>query len=139
VFLPSVTYSFLTNVIPEGQLSNIQNASTRPMINRLGYAKSTPRAILYGPQSHGGTGLRPLHDEQGSSKVELALIHFRANTMVTTQLHIALAWCQRMSGISHPILEAPSPSPAPKYLGLLKVASIRNTRLVTSEPAWLTK
>jgi hypothetical protein len=28
--------------------------------------------------------------------------------MVTTQLHIALAWCQRVSGISHPILEAPS-------------------------------
>jgi hypothetical protein len=80
----------------------------RPIINRLGYAKSTPHAILYGSQSLGGTGLRPFYDEQGSSKVELVLTHFRANTMVTTQLHIALAWCQRMSGISHPILEAPS-------------------------------
>jgi hypothetical protein len=108
VFLPSVTYSFPTNVIPEGQLRHIQNASMRSIVNRLGYAKSTPHAILYGPQPLGGTGLRPLYDEQGSSKVELVLKHFRANTMVTTQLHIALAWCQRMSGISHPILEAPS-------------------------------
>jgi hypothetical protein len=80
----------------------------RPIINRLGYAKSTPHAILYGPQLLGGTGRRPFHDEQGSSKVELVLKHSRANTMVTTQLHITLAWCQRMSGISHPILEAPS-------------------------------
>jgi hypothetical protein len=28
--------------------------------------------------------------------------------MVTTQLHIALAWCQRISGVFHPIPEAPS-------------------------------
>jgi hypothetical protein len=40
--------------------------------------------------------------------VKLVLKHFRANTMVTTQLHIALAWCQRMSGVFHPIPEAPS-------------------------------
>jgi hypothetical protein len=72
------------------------------------HAKSTPRAILYGPQSLGGTGLRPFYDEYCSSEVELVLTHFRANTMVTTQLHIAVAWCQRMSGISHPILDAPS-------------------------------
>jgi hypothetical protein len=35
VFLPSESYSFPTNVIPEGQLRNIQNASMRPIINRL--------------------------------------------------------------------------------------------------------
>jgi hypothetical protein len=76
-------------------------------LNRLGDAKSTPHAILYGPhKSLGGTG--PFYAEQGSSKVELVLKHSRANTIVTTQLHIALVWCQSMSGISHPILEVPS-------------------------------
>jgi hypothetical protein len=60
VFLPRVTYSFPTNVIPEGQLRNTRNASMRPIINRLGYAKSTPMPFLYGPQSLEGTGLRPV-------------------------------------------------------------------------------
>jgi hypothetical protein len=32
---------------------------------------------------------------------------FRLNTMITTQLHISLAWCQRMSRISNPIVEIP--------------------------------
>lgn len=40
--------------------------------------------------------------------MELVLKHFRSSTMVSTQLNIALAWCQRMSGISKPILEYPS-------------------------------
>jgi hypothetical protein len=107
-FLPSVTYTFPTNVTPEGHLRNIQNASIRPILNRLGYANSTPHAILYGTQSLGGTGLRPFYDQEDPSKMELVLKDVRASTMVTTQLRIALAWYRRMSGISHPILEAPS-------------------------------
>ena len=108
VFLPSVTYSFPTNTIPERHLRKVQNESIRPILNRMGYARSIPHAIVYGPQFLGGIGLRSFYDEQGSSKMELVLKHFRSSTMVTTQLHIALAWCQRMSGISKPILEFPS-------------------------------
>ena len=108
VYLPSVTYSFPTNTIPERHLRKVQNASIRPILNRMGYAKSTPHAIIYGPKSLGGIGLRSFYDEQGSSQMELVLKHFRSSTMVSTQLNIALAWCQRMSGISKPILEYPS-------------------------------
>jgi hypothetical protein len=63
----------------------------------MGYADSTPHAIAYGPKSLGGLGLRSIYDEQGSSKMEFVLKH--------SQLHITLAWCQRMSGILKPILE----------------------------------
>jgi hypothetical protein len=108
VFLPSVTYSFPTNTIPERHLRKVQNESIRPILNRMGYAKSTPHDIIYGPKSLGGIGLRSFYDEQGSSQMELVLKHCRSSTMVSTQLHIALAWCQRMSGISKPILEFPS-------------------------------
>jgi hypothetical protein len=74
----------------------------------MGYAKSTPQSIVYGPKSLGGTGLRSFCDEQDSSKMELILKHLWSSTMVTTQLHIALAWCQRMYGISKLIFEFPS-------------------------------
>jgi hypothetical protein len=36
IFLPSVTYSFLTNTIPEGPLTIVQNASVRPILCRMG-------------------------------------------------------------------------------------------------------
>jgi hypothetical protein len=65
IFLPSVTYSFPTNTIPEHHLRHIQNKSTRPILNKMGYAKSTPHA---------------LYDEQGSSKMELVLTLSSINT-----------------------------------------------------------
>jgi hypothetical protein len=108
VFLPRVAYSFPTNTIPEHLLTKVQNASVRPILSRMGFARSTPHAILYGPSSLGGAGLRSFYDEQGSSQMELVLKHLRSSTMVTTQLHIALAWSQRLSGTSQPILEFPA-------------------------------
>jgi hypothetical protein len=107
VFLPSVTYSLPTASLPEKQHLKIQNQSTRPILNKIRYPKSFPHALVYSPQSLGGIGLRTFYDKQGSTKVELVLKNFRSTTMVNTQLHIALAWCQRVSGISQPILEFP--------------------------------
>jgi hypothetical protein len=108
IFLPSVTYSFPTNTIPEGPLTAVQNASFRPILSRMGLARNTPHAILYDPQSLGGVGLPSFYDEQGSSQMELVLKHSRSSTIVTTQIHIALAWCQRHAGISNPRLEFPA-------------------------------
>jgi hypothetical protein len=108
IFLQSITYSFSTNTIPEGPLTTAQNASVRPILSRMGLARNTFHAILYGSQSLGRVGLRSFYDEQGSSQMELVLKHSRSSTMVTTQLHIALAWRQRYAGISTPILEFPA-------------------------------
>jgi hypothetical protein len=47
IFLPSVTCSFPTNTTPEGPLTTVQNASVRPILSRMGLARSTPHAILY--------------------------------------------------------------------------------------------
>jgi hypothetical protein len=63
IFLPSVTHSFTTNTIPEGPLTTVQNASVCPILSRMGLARNTPHAILYGPQSLGGVGLRSFDDE----------------------------------------------------------------------------
>jgi hypothetical protein len=54
IFLPSVTYSFPTNTIPEGPLTIVQNASVRSILSRMKLDQNIPHAILYGPQSLGG-------------------------------------------------------------------------------------
>jgi hypothetical protein len=62
----------------------------RPLLNRMGYAKSTPQAINVWPQSLGGAGLRSLYDEQGSSTLELVLKHFRSSSMVNSSTKLLL-------------------------------------------------
>jgi hypothetical protein len=82
IFLPCVTYSFPTNTIPEGPPTTVQIATVR--MSRMRLARNTSHAILYGPQSLGGVGLRSFYDEQGSSQMEQVLMHSRSSTMVTT-------------------------------------------------------
>jgi hypothetical protein len=89
-FFPSVTYSFPTIYHSEEPTSKNPKLEMTPVLNRMGYAKSTPQAILYSPHSLGGAGLRSFFDEQGSCIVELVLQHFRSTSMANTQLHIAL-------------------------------------------------
>ncbi|KAG7350797.1 hypothetical protein IV203_010157 [Nitzschia inconspicua] len=76
-------------------------------LNRLGYSRKKPRAVVFGPPSLGGANFRPLYDKQGSRQVELILKHLRTPSGVDDHLRIALAWTQRLSGISYSILENP--------------------------------
>jgi hypothetical protein len=74
-FLPSVTFSFPTNAIPESQLAPIQNRSTRRFLNAFGYCKNTPKAVVYGPQEYGGIGCRSFYDEQGAAQLDMMMKH----------------------------------------------------------------
>jgi len=56
----------------------------RLMIGHLGYARSTPHAILYGPKRYGGANLRPPYDEQGTAQMLLALKHLRTPGMISS-------------------------------------------------------
>ncbi|KAG7359838.1 hypothetical protein IV203_034936 [Nitzschia inconspicua] len=73
VFLPSVTYPLPTCSIPEKQLWKLHNKTAGLFLNRLGYSRKTPRAVVFGPPSLGGANFRPLYDDQGSRQVELIL------------------------------------------------------------------
>ncbi|KAG7361856.1 reverse transcriptase RNA-dependent DNA polymerase [Nitzschia inconspicua] len=107
VFLPSVTYPLPTCSIPEKQLRKLHNKTAGLFLNRLGYSRKTPRAVVFGPPSLGGANFRPLYDEQGSRQVELILKHLRTPSGINDHLRIALAWTQRLSGTSYSILENP--------------------------------
>jgi hypothetical protein len=107
-FLPSVTYPLPTSSIPEKNLVKLQHQTAWRFLNRLGYSRHTPRAVVFGPSSLGGANFRPLYDEQGSRQVELVLKHLRTPSGINDHLRIALSWIQRLSGTSYSILEKPS-------------------------------
>ncbi|KAG7367960.1 hypothetical protein IV203_030703 [Nitzschia inconspicua] len=108
VFLPSVTYPLPTCSIPEKQLPKLHNQTAQLFLNRLGYSRKNPRAVVFGPPSLGGANFRPLYDEQGSRQVELILKHLRTPSGINDHLRIALAWTQRLSGTSYSVLENPA-------------------------------
>ena len=97
-----------TTILSERSLTNIQNKAARLFLNRLGYSRSTPNAVVFGPSKLGGADFRPLYDEQGSKQMELVLKHLRSRTAATDHLRIALSWAQQMSGVSTPILQDPA-------------------------------
>ena len=107
VFLPSVTYPMATTTIPEKSLTKIQHRSTSKFLNRVGYARTMPHAVVYGPSCLGGADFRHFYDEQGSRQMELVLKHFRHKSTINDHLRIALGWAQQMSGSSSPILRHP--------------------------------
>jgi hypothetical protein len=106
IFLPSVTYSFATNSIPEQKLLPVQNRSTRRFLNAFGYCKNSPKEVVYGPQEFGGIGCRSFYDEQGAAQIEMIMKHLRHGSDVGKQLEIAIAWLQRQSGLGCPVLGA---------------------------------
>jgi hypothetical protein len=121
VFLPSVTYSFATNSIPERKLTAVQNRSTRRFLNAFGYCKNSPKEVVYGPQELGGIGCRSFYDEQGAAQIEIIMKHLRHRSDVGKQVEIAIAWLQRQSGLGRPVLGAPE-----KYLQHLESVYLKS-------------
>jgi hypothetical protein len=85
IFVPSVTYPFPTNTIPERPLITVQNAFVCPIQSRMGLARNNSRAIFMAPSPSAELAF----DHSTRSKDRPTLLkHSRSSTMVTAQLHI---------------------------------------------------
>jgi ribonuclease HI len=107
ICIPSITYSFSVGTFNERQVDSLQGSLTQATLNGMGYNKKTPAAIVYGPPSLGGIGLRHLFAEQGTMQVQIVIQHLRAYTQVGATILIQLNWAQLVSGRSKSILEIP--------------------------------
>jgi hypothetical protein len=103
--MPSVSYSFPVTAIPEKEIRAAMQETTRRIIPLLGYAKTTPRAVVYGPATLGGINMRDWHVEQGIAQLQAFLKHWRTDTIVSNQLKVALSWAQLQAGTGKSIME----------------------------------
>ena len=69
----------------------------------MGFNRNTPLNIVYGPRCYGGIDFRDLYQEQGLSKLETFVKHWRTNTQSSIHLRIAVSWAQYTAGTSTPI------------------------------------
>jgi hypothetical protein len=96
---------------------------TAPFLNKMGYSRSTPRAVRYGPTRFGGVNMHQLKDIQGSGQILQLLKHLRIQSPFQKMWLIALHWAQLQSGFHIPLLQDPM-VPAP-HLESLYITSLR--------------
>jgi hypothetical protein len=108
ICIPSITYSFAVGTFNEKQAQSLQGSLTQATLNGMGYNRKTPSAVVYGPTSLGGIGMRHLFAEQGTMQAQIIIQHIRAFTQLGSTILIQLNWAQLVSGRSTPILEIPS-------------------------------
>jgi hypothetical protein len=107
ICIPSITYSLAVGTFTEKQSLSLQGSLTQATLNALGYNRKTPAAVVYGPSSLGGIGLRHLYAEQGTMQVQIIIQHLRAYTQVGATILIQLNWAQLVSGRSKGKMEIP--------------------------------
>jgi hypothetical protein len=108
ICIPSITYSFAIGTFSVKQVQSLQGSLTQVTLNGMGYNRKTPSAIVYGPPTLGGIGMRHLFAEQGTMQAQIIVQHLRAFTQLGSTIMIQLNWAQLVAGRSKPILESPS-------------------------------
>jgi hypothetical protein len=104
MYLPSISYSLSAGILTIAQAGKIQSPITRTFITLMGYNRTTPTAVAYGPTDHGGVGLRHLFSEQGTRKTQAILQQIRDNTNLGKTMIILFQWAQLVAGIALPVL-----------------------------------
>jgi exonuclease III len=104
-YVPSMAYSLVVGTLTLGEACAMQSAVVRCLLPAMGFCRNTPSAIVFGPESLGGVGLRHLFTEQGVAKLGMILEQVRLGSVTGKTLIIQLEWAQRVAGRSRPILE----------------------------------
>ena len=99
VYRPAVEYTLGQSFLNAAQLGTIAKKSLPWIFNKCGYARSTSRALLYGPSDLAGGGFVPLNAKAGSDYVTHFLKFWRSpHTQCGKLLRIVYSWTQFQSG-----------------------------------------
>jgi hypothetical protein len=118
IYLPSMQYSLVVGTFSENQTHLIQSPVSQVVLTGLGYCSRSLSAIVYGPPTLGGIGLRHLFAEQGSLKLQALIQNIQCNSrlgqLMTMQIQfnsrlgqlmtMQIQWAQLICGTSKQIL-----------------------------------
>ncbi len=106
IYCPRLEYPLaLTGFTPK-ECAKIQSPAINVFLQKMGYARTLPRAVVFGPQPLGGVGFHDYETEQGLAHIKTFVGHVREpRSRPGTLLRSSLNWCQRHAGLSTPILD----------------------------------
>lgn len=96
---PSVSYPLGVTTFSKQQCDKLQATFQHQLMAKLGYNRSMPASIRYGPSLLGGLSRPHVHTEQALSRIKLLLHHLRSNDEVGTNLRISLSYLQQDLGL----------------------------------------
>jgi hypothetical protein len=70
----------------------------------MGYDRSTPRAIVFGPQALGGYGIRHLYTKMMGLKLDMVISNIRANSQLGQLMKMNINYLQLIVGLEEPVL-----------------------------------
>ena len=76
---------------------------------KMGYNRTTARAVVYGPEKHGGIGIKSLYAEQSIAQITALIQHTRLHSPFGRTIRINMDWVQITAGIQCPVLEDTRP------------------------------
>lgn len=104
MYVPSISYSFPAGTMTLAQAKKIQGKVSQAFLPAMGYCRTTPLAVVYGPIELGGIGMRHLFTEQGSLKVQMIMQQIRVQRPLGKLLLIYFQWAQQISGLEESII-----------------------------------
>jgi len=108
-FFPALCYPLPATWLQLKYFDRIHQLSTSTILNKMGYHRFLPRAMVFAPCSIGGIGLCHLHHEQSAQQMIILLLHLRAHSPLGQTLEILVRTCQLWAGMPHHVLVRTDP------------------------------
>jgi hypothetical protein len=95
--------------LEEQELVKIENKAITVFLPKMGYNRTTARAVVYGLEEHGGIGIKSLYAEQSIAQITVMIQHTRLYSPLGQTICINLDWVQIIAGIQRPVFEDTQP------------------------------
>jgi hypothetical protein len=109
IYIQWVTYSSVATYLEEKELVKIENKAIMVFLPKMGYNRTTARAVVCGPAEQGGIGIKSLYAEKSIAQITALIQHTRLYSPLGRTIRINLDWVQITAGIAKPVLKDTQP------------------------------
>jgi hypothetical protein len=104
IYVATLRYVLPQCHFPAKTLRKAEKQSLPSLYAKCGFSRKTAQALLFAPLEYGGGGFVHWDTIQGEGQILHFIKHWRTDTVISSTLHINVAWCQWQAGISQSIL-----------------------------------
>ena len=108
MYLPAVKYSLSVTTMTMKELHSVQSLMTAVTLNKFGYHRNYPHAVVFAPIRLFGCGMCDLRIEQGLAQINALLDYIGTSHKIGNVMSISLRSLQVEADISSNILAVPS-------------------------------
>lgn len=119
IYIPSISYSLVTTNLSQKLMADIQSKAMLAFLPAMGFERTFPRAVVFGPVMFGGLNLCNLYTETCIAKVGSVISHIRKSTGLGKLMVINSNWLQLHAGLLESIFINTVPLPYLKQNWLL--------------------